>query len=50
MPPPPRYGRDFTDDVLARSRYDHPMAPERTMMGVMDELGQREGRDYIRED
>jgi hypothetical protein len=44
-----RYGRDFAADVLARSRYEHPTAPERTMIGVLDELGQREGRDYYRE-
>ena len=44
-----RYGRDFAADVLARSRYDHPTAPERAMIGVLDELGQREGTDYYRE-
>ena len=44
-----RYGRDFAADVLARSRYEHPTAPERTMIGMLDELGQREGRDYYRE-
>ena len=44
-----RYGRDFAADVLARSRYDHPTAPERAMIGLLDELGQREGTDYYRE-
>jgi very-short-patch-repair endonuclease len=44
-----RYGRDFAADVLARSRYDHPTAPEQAMIGVLDALGQREGADYYRE-
>jgi hypothetical protein len=33
---------------LARSRYAHPTAPERAMIGMLDELGQREGADYDR--
>jgi very-short-patch-repair endonuclease len=44
-----RYGRDFAADVLVRSRYDHPTAPEQAMIGVLDALGQREGADYYRE-
>jgi very-short-patch-repair endonuclease len=44
-----RYGRDFAADVLARSRYGHPTAPERAMIAMLDELGQREGTDYYRE-
>jgi len=35
--------------VLARSRHDHPTAPERATIVLLDELGQREGRDYFRE-
>ncbi len=44
-----KYGRDFAADVLARSRHERPTAPERAMIGLLDELGQREGADYFRE-
>ena len=44
-----KYGRDFAANVLARSRHEHPTAPERAMIGLLDELGQREGADYFRE-
>ncbi len=44
-----KYGREFAADVLARSRHDHPTAPERAMIALLEELGQREGRDYCRE-
>ena len=42
-----KYGREFASDVLARSRHDHPSAPERATITILDELGQREGRDYF---
>lgn len=35
--------------MLARSRLDHPTAPERATIALLDELGQREGSDYFRE-
>ena len=44
-----RYGRAFAADVLARRRLSHPTEPERRMIGLLDDLGQREGADYVRE-
>ncbi len=44
-----KYGREFASDVLARSRHDHPTAPERATIALLDALGQREGQDYFRE-
>jgi len=44
-----KYGREFASDVLARSRHDHPTAPERATIALLSELGQREGADYFRE-
>ena len=44
-----KYGREFAADVLARSRQEHPTAPERATIALLAELGQREGRDYFRE-
>lgn len=35
--------------MLARSRHEHPTAPERATIALLDELGQREGADYVRE-
>ncbi|HEX5503943.1 MAG TPA: hypothetical protein VFW96_15060 [Thermomicrobiales bacterium] len=44
-----RYGRAFAADVLARRRLAHSTAPERRMIGLLDDLRQREGTDYARE-
>jgi very-short-patch-repair endonuclease len=44
-----RYGRAFAADLLARRRLVHPTEPERRMIGLLDDLGQREGVDYARE-
>lgn len=44
-----RYGRDFASDLLANHRRDQPTRPEREMIGLLGELGKREGRDYQRE-
>lgn len=35
--------------MLARSRHEHPSAPERATIALLDELGQRESVDYFRE-
>jgi very-short-patch-repair endonuclease len=44
-----RYGREFASDLLANHRRAQPTRPEREMVGLLNELGAREGRDYQRE-
>ncbi len=44
-----KYGREFASDVLARSRHEHPTAPERATISLLGELGQQQGADYFRE-
>jgi very-short-patch-repair endonuclease len=44
-----RYGREFASDLLANHRRAQPTRPEREMVGLLGELGAREGRDYQRE-
>ncbi|HET8626404.1 MAG TPA: hypothetical protein VFL91_03245 [Thermomicrobiales bacterium] len=44
-----RHGRDFAAGVLARQRREHPSADERAMIGLLADVGQREGREYFRE-
>lgn len=44
-----RHGRDFATDILARHRRQHPTVAERAMIDALNDVGQREGADYVRE-
>lgn len=44
-----RYGREYAADLLANHRRAQPTRPERELVGLLSELGAREGQDYQRE-
>lgn len=44
-----KYGEEFAWDRAAETRRDRPTAPERAMIGLLAELGQRDQVDFERE-